>query len=279
MKGQWGKLIGWFIVSLVVATAGTLGLPLIGGGSWLPDSIAREGDSIDTLFWWLVAVCLVIFAIVSAIVVYSMIHFRAEPGDLSDGEHIHGNAKMEVVWIIVPTIIVTIIAIFSWQVLEDNEIGLFDAAKANSKGAAQLVVDVHAFSFGWNFRYTDTKGNVLTQKDVVPSTDLVLPQYVVTRFNVMSCSGKEAIGRVREQTLRELQADGRENEFATIDKGRCEKEWNQTTDDDLAEAAITETLVYRARQKLQDGKEPTKDEQAAYDAEPKLRGDAQFIDV
>ncbi|MCW2949793.1 MAG: cytochrome c oxidase, subunit [Thermoleophilia bacterium] len=279
MKGQWGKLVGYFLLSLLVAAAGTLGLPLIGGGSWLPDTISTEGAAIDSLFWGLVILCLIIFAIVAAIVVYSIVHFRAEPGDLSDGVHIHGNAKMEVVWIMVPTIIVTVIAIFSWQVLADNEIGLFDSAKANATDAAKMVVDVHAFSFGWNFRYESTDGKVLTQKDVLPSSDLVLPLDVVVRFNVMSCTGREALGRVREEEFRRLSAGGADDEFAKIDKGRCEKEWDSTSNDDRAEAVKNADLVYSARQKIKHDDHLTDDEREAVDAEPKYKGDQQYVDV
>jgi heme/copper-type cytochrome/quinol oxidase subunit 2 len=245
----------------------------------MPDTISREGGRIDSLFWGLVALCLVIFAIVAAIVIYSIVHFRAEPGDMGDGAHIHGNAKMEVVWVVVPTIIVTIIAIFSWQVLRDNEIGLFDSSKANAKGAAQMVVDVHAFSFGWNFRYRSNDGTVLTQNQVAPTTDLVLPENVVVRFDVMSCSGKEAIGRVREQEFRRLDAYGKVDEFATIAPGRCEKLWNQSTEQDLKDAVKNADLVWIAKHKIADGGTPTAAGQAAYDAEPKLKGDQQYIDV
>lgn len=279
MRGQWGKLFGWFIASLVVSAAVTLLLPMIGGGSWMPDRISAEASSIDDLFWGLVVLCLIIFAIVSSIIVYSLLHFRAEPGDLTDGEHIHGNARMEVVWIVIPTIIVTVISILSWRVLQKNEIGLFDPAKAKDKGAALMQVDVHAFSFGWAFRYKDTDGNMLTQSGVEPTTDLVLPAHVTVRFNVLSCSGKEAIQRVREQEFRRLGAHGEKNEFQEIDPGICEKEWDATTQEQRDTAVKTAQLVFQAKEKRAKGETPTDEEAAALDAEPTFRGDQQFIDV
>lgn len=279
MKGQWGKLVGWFVATLVVSAALTVALPYVGGGGWLPDLISEEGGAIDGLFWGLIWLSLVIFALVGAVVVYCMIHFRVEPGDMGDGEHIHGNAKMEIAWIIIPTIIVTVISLLSWVVLEDNEIGLFDADKANAKGAATMQVDVRGFSFGWAFRYEDKAGKNLMDDGAEPSPELVLPVDQVVRFNVMSCSGKEALGRVAEQVRRELSAHGKENEFAEIEPGICEREWDTTTAEDREQAEKNAELLYEARHKHRKGAKLTDEEQALYDAQPTFRGDAQHIDV
>lgn len=279
MNGQWSKLAAYFFGALAVSAALTLGLPRIGGGSWMPDALAAESGSIDTLFWWLIAMALVIFSIVAAVVVYSILHFRAEPGDLSDGAHIHGNAKMEAVWIIVPTIIVCVIGVYSYIVLEQNEVGLFDKAAARDKGAATMAVDVRGFSFGWAFRYRDIEGAVLGGTDGTPTTELVLPVDEVVRFNVMSCSGQEAIGRVRRETRRALDAEGHESELVDIEPGLCEEEWNLTSDEDLEAAVQAQTFIHEAKQARADGEDLTEAQQEALDALPMFTGDEQFIDV
>src|SRR4051812_4342090 len=108
MKGQWGRFVGYFLGVALVTAAITFLPPLINNsesdGGWLPKLISEEGKSIDMLFWGLVILSIIIFAIVGAVIVYSLVHFRAAPGDLSDGEHIHGNAKMEIAWIVIPSI-------------------------------------------------------------------------------------------------------------------------------------------------------------------------------
>jgi cytochrome c oxidase subunit 2 len=280
MKGQWGKLVGYVLVTAIVSAAVTLLLPLIGGGGWLPDLISSEGSGIDKLFWGLIALSIVIFAIVGGLVLYSIVHFRAAPGDLSDGEHIHGNAKMEAAWIIIPSIIVIVVGVLSYMVLEDNEIGLFDEAKASEKGAATMVVDVRGFSFGWSFRYLDLDGKPLAGDEAaVPSAELVLPVDEVVKFEVMSCSGKEHLGRVREETLRTLAAHGEESEFAEIEPGLCEKRWDLTTEEDRAAVVEQATLYYSAKQKQQDGKDLTEEEQLVWDEQPRFHGDKQYMDV
>ena len=280
MKGQWGKLAGYVIATGVVSAAVTLLPPLIGGGSWLPDRISSEGKSIDALFWGLIWLSIVIFALVCGIVVYAMVHFRAAPGDMGDGEHIHGNAKMEFVWIVVPTIIVSVVGWLSFVVLQDNEVGLFDKAAAKDKGAATVAVDVRGFSFGWAFRYVDLDGKPLAgAEDAVPSAELVLPVDQVVRFDVMSCSGKEHLGRIREITQRELAAGDEGSEFAEIEPGLCEEHWDATTPEEQKAAEEEATQLYEITQKRQDGDSLTPEEQAVWDEQPRFHGDDQFIDV
>jgi cytochrome c oxidase subunit 2 len=279
MKGQWGKLVGYVLGTGVVTAAITLLPPLIGGRGWLPELISREGKAIDGLFWGLVWLSIVIFALVGGVVVYAMVHFRAEPGDLSDGDHIHGNARMEVAWIVIPSIIVLVIGVLSYAVLEDNEIGLYDKAAAQDKGAATMVVDVRGFSFGWGFRYKDTEGELLGGDEATPASELVLPVDEVVRFNVMSCSGKEALGRIRTQVARELAAHGEENEFAEIEPGICEQEWDSTTEEDRAAAEEEAARLFEVKQQREAGKTLSAEDQAFWDEQPRFRGDQQFVDV
>jgi cytochrome c oxidase subunit 2 len=281
MKGQWGKLTGYIVGTGVVAAAITLLPPLLGSGTgWLPKLISTEGEAIDKLFWGLVWLSIVIFALVCGVVVYSMVHFRAAPGDLGDGDHIHGNAKMEVAWIVIPTIIVFVIGVLSYIVMEDNEVGLYDKAAAKDKGAATMVVDVRGFSFGWAFRYADADGKPLADaEDALPSSELVLPVDEVVKFNVISCSGKEALGRVSEMVERKLAAHGHEDEFAEIQPGICEEEWDETTEEERAAAEAEAAEVFEIKHLLQDGKDLTDEQQALWDEQPRFKGDQQYIDV
>ncbi|MCW2924034.1 MAG: coxB [Thermoleophilia bacterium] len=282
MKGQWGRLAGYFIGTLLISSAVTFGLPLLGGGSWLPDLVSSEGKAIDQLFWGLLILSLIIFAIVAAIVIYSMVHFRAAPGDLSDGEHIHGNAKMEAAWVIIPSLIVFVIGLLSYNVLRDNEVGLYDqeAAAHDAPGAAQMQVEVRGFQFGWAFRYLDRDGKqVVGEKGDEPQGELVVPVDKVIKFNVMSCSGKERLGRLRRQVDRKLDAGDEEDEFAKIEPGLCERKWDLTTEDDRASAEDDQAKIHAAQAKQADGKHLSADERKLLDAQPRFKGDDQFVDV
>ena len=62
-----------------------------------------------------------VFVLVMTVAIYCVIAFRAKPGDKGDGAHIHGNTKLEVVWVTIPFIIVTALAVYGWIVLDDIE--------------------------------------------------------------------------------------------------------------------------------------------------------------
>jgi cytochrome c oxidase subunit 2 len=96
--------------------------------------------------------------VVAAVILYAVVRFRAAPDDESDGPPIHGHTGLEITWTLIPTVLVTAIAITSAIVLARN-----DALAKNA-----LRVDVVAQQFAWTFRYPDA--NNLT------SATLMLPK-------------------------------------------------------------------------------------------------------
>ena len=123
---------------------------------WFPSPGSTQADQIDTLYDVLLIVSVPVFVLVMTVAIYCVIAFRAKPGDKGDGAHIHGNTRLEVVWVTIPFMIVTALAIYGWIVLDDIE-----AAKAD-----ELVVNVTGEQFTWSFDYPQEK---------VKSNELVLP--------------------------------------------------------------------------------------------------------
>jgi cytochrome c oxidase subunit 2 len=122
---------------------------------WLPDPASEQADRIDFVFWFVTAICIAIFALVAAVIVYAVFNFRARPDDDEDGPPTHGNTGLEIVWTAVPAALVTAISIVSAVVLAKNE-HLPQAASAASgqrNPLAPLVVDVTAQQFAWLFKY------------------------------------------------------------------------------------------------------------------------------
>jgi cytochrome c oxidase subunit 2 len=124
---------------------------------WLPKPATLESERIDWVFWFVTIICIAIFALVSAVIVYSVIHFRVAPDDDTDGPPIHGHTGLEIVWTAVPAILVTAIGVFSAIVL----------AKNDALGSNPLHVDVTAQQFAWSFNYPESNG--------LASTELRLP--------------------------------------------------------------------------------------------------------
>src|SRR5579862_1267405 len=141
-RGSIASLLGIGIVSGGVAAAVALAIP------WLPVDASREAGRIDFIFWFVVTICIVIFAVVAAVILYSVVRFRAAPDDLSDGPPIHGNTGLEIAWTIIPTILVTAIGIASAVVLAQND----------AQGKDVLHIDVTAQQFAWSFSYPESGG-------------------------------------------------------------------------------------------------------------------------
>ena len=75
-------------------------LALIAGGittavavipKWLPPSASEQADRIDFVFWYVTIICIVIYAVVAAVLAYATWKFRVGPDDDSDGPPVHGH--------------------------------------------------------------------------------------------------------------------------------------------------------------------------------------------
>ena len=162
-------IIGWVIVLAI---------------DWFPVPASTASDDIDTLYDVLLIASVPIFVLVMSVAIYSVLAFRVKPGDLSDGEPIHGNTRLEIIWVTIPFIMVTALAAYGWIVLDDIE-----AKKPNT-----LVVDVTAQQFTWSFGYPD-EGKVKSNQLVLPldrpvefkiNTKDVLHDFWVPQFRLKS---------------------------------------------------------------------------------------------
>jgi cytochrome c oxidase subunit II len=145
------------VIGVVAAIVG-VGVALL--VDWFPTQGSEEASQIDTLYDVLLAVSMPIFVLVMTVAIYSVVKFRARPGDTGDGAPIHGNTKLEIIWVTIPFMLVTALAIYGWIVLEDIEEPRSDA----------LLVEVTGEQFTWSFAYPDEAGGA-----PVRSNELMLP--------------------------------------------------------------------------------------------------------
>src|SRR5579871_1443524 len=109
-------LIG--LIAGAIATAVAIFVP------WLPTPASRQAGRIFFVYWFATVISLFIFAVVAAILGYATLNFRAKPGDWSDGPPIHGHTQIEIIWTVIPAVLVTSIAIVSAIVLaKDSHAG------------------------------------------------------------------------------------------------------------------------------------------------------------
>ena len=146
--------------------------------TWFPPQASAESILVDNLFSFLVTLGTFIFLGVVGTLTYSIIFQRAEKYDLSDGPHIEGNVKLEIIWTAIPFALVIWIAGYSYQIYDQMSIlgpmehahhgSMMAAAEAaeigDSKTEEAEKIEVLARQWSWEFRY----GNV-------SSTELHLP--------------------------------------------------------------------------------------------------------
>jgi cytochrome c oxidase subunit 2 len=153
-----GRPIVQLVLLGLVATAIGIAVALL--IDWFPAQASAEASAIDTLYDVLLIVSAPIFVLVMAVTIYCVVKFRARPGDTSDGAPIHGNARLEVVWVTIPTLIVTGLMIYTLFVMEDVE----------SAQPEAMVVEVRGEQFAWSFAYPSEDGGPPVQ-----TADLMVP--------------------------------------------------------------------------------------------------------
>jgi cytochrome c oxidase subunit 2 len=154
---------------LIGLVASVVGVAIALAIDWFPQAGTTKSGEIDTLYDVLLIVSVPIFVLVMTSAIYSVVRYRARPGDMGDGEPIHGNTRLEVVWVAVPTIIVSVLAAYAWIVLNDVE----------AKKKDEMHVRVIAQQFAWHFQYLDAPGQ--------PTVDeLYLPENKPVKFDVVT---------------------------------------------------------------------------------------------
>jgi cytochrome c oxidase subunit 2 len=141
-------------IGVVIGVAVTLVAVLF---QWLPTSASEEFDRIQDIYWFATIMSIVIFALVSEVVVYSVWKWRVPPDDDAEGPPIHGHTGLEIVWTAIPAILVVALGIVSAIVLSEN-----GQAKDN-----QLQVTATGQQFAWKFEYPEL-GEFTTGELVLP---------------------------------------------------------------------------------------------------------------
>jgi cytochrome c oxidase subunit 2 len=112
---------------------------------WFGDAAATAAGPIDTLMDFTIVISSFVFAIVCVALGYALVKWRVKPGDEGDGLPIHGNTRLEIIWTLIPTVIVLFAAGYSWVVMNDIE----------DKQPDAMTVNVYSQQFAWTFGYPE----------------------------------------------------------------------------------------------------------------------------
>lgn len=133
------------VVVLIVVVAVIVG-GFFAGIDLTPVAASAEATPIDWLFNLHMQVIAFLFAMIMVFVIYSVFAFRRKPGDTGDGDYFHSNTTLEIIWTVVPLVIVLYFAY----------LGSVTLADVVAPDPNEMVVEVTAQQWSWRFDYPDT---------------------------------------------------------------------------------------------------------------------------
>jgi cytochrome c oxidase subunit 2 len=131
------------------------------GGLSPPQPATPSGEAINQLYWFVFAICAVVFVAVETALVLVIIRFRRRHTTAEDAEgpQIHGNTRLEIIWTAIPAVILVVIAAVV--------LARTPAVQATSGDRSnELVVEVQGHQFYWQYIYPD--GQISIDRLVVP---------------------------------------------------------------------------------------------------------------
>jgi cytochrome c oxidase subunit 2 len=138
---------------------------------WFPDKGSVQAGNVRTLYTVLLIATVPIFVLVETVVLFSVWKYRMRAGDEEkDGPPIHGNTRLEVVWTVLPAVLILGLVTYAYTVLHKNE----------KHRAGEMVVNVTARQFTFQFSYAGLNGKTIV------SPELYLPNNKPVVFKIRS---------------------------------------------------------------------------------------------
>ena len=105
---------------MVFTIAGVIGISFWIGFNvnLLPTEASINAPIYDELSKILFIIGLILFIGMSLLVVYSLFKFRKRKGQIGDGIALEGNLKLEIIWTVIPSIIVLVVGLYSYNIYD-----------------------------------------------------------------------------------------------------------------------------------------------------------------
>jgi cytochrome c oxidase subunit II len=180
-------------IAAVVLVALAFAAPVLADNAGLtpvdPKSPNAEAIS-DTYYLLLVVTGVVFFAVEIALVVFLLKYRRRNRPFDAEGPQIHGNTQLEVMWTVVPVVLVAIVVGFVFYKLP----AVTDVTRAANEPADEpnLVIDVEGRRFYWAFHYPN--GRITYDTMVVPVNRTVELNVTAPDFDVIHSWWIPALG-------------------------------------------------------------------------------------
>ena len=124
----------------------------IGESLFPPAAATTEAEQTRWLYDIVFGIAVAIFVAVEGLIVWSVIRYRRKPADVDLPAQTHGNTFIEIIWTLIPTVIVLVLFVLSY-----NTLATVDAVSSTPD------VRIHAIAgqFQWQFEYLDASGKRL----------------------------------------------------------------------------------------------------------------------
>jgi cytochrome c oxidase subunit 2 len=133
---------------------------------WLPVNVSTYGGEIDSIFYLILWITGIVFVLVEATLVWFAFRYRHRDG--RKAEHIHGSLRVEVIWTVIPFLIVIGLGAISfgpWSRLKNPD----------RFPAPGLEVSIRAKQFEWQVTYPGADGRLGTEDDFEKRNQLHVP--------------------------------------------------------------------------------------------------------
>jgi cytochrome c oxidase subunit II len=134
-----------------------------------PAAETSQGVEVRGLYDIVFLFAAAIFVVVEGLIVFAVIRYRRKPTDTELPPQIHGNNLLEIVWTLVPTLIVLFLFVVSWQTL--NQVDQADAS-------SPIHIRAVASRFQWQFEYLSADGKTVQFKQQVPEMEVPVGEKV-----------------------------------------------------------------------------------------------------
>ena len=143
---------------------------------WLPENVSTYGRDIDWLFHLIYYITGITAILVFATMLAFLVMYKDRPGRRA--RYTHGNTTLEIVWTVVPSLILVILTFLSAPA--------WSRIKIQAPPASDFVVQVNAKQFNWQVTYPGADGKFGTADDKTLLDEMHVPVNKVVHVHLRS---------------------------------------------------------------------------------------------
>lgn len=133
------------VLTTLVVISGLTGLF---ADALIPSGASGYSRDVGNLFYVVLGIAGFFFVLVIGLLTVFIVRYRATK-TRTEGEAIHGNTPLEIVWTVIPFIVMIVLAVISTELV----------TRQWHAPADTLIVKVTAFQYGWKFEYFRSSPN------------------------------------------------------------------------------------------------------------------------